>query len=71
MHHRIPSHLEGISNWELGQNRSRLTLKLDLVLYNQSLALVVNLLGKLGGNGMMGSSILDHQTLITIDSFKD
>jgi hypothetical protein len=45
-----------------------LTLELDLVLNNQSLALVVNLLGELGGNGMVGGGVLDNKTLIAVNS---
>lgn len=41
-----------------------LTLRLDLVLDYQGLPLVVNLLGKLGGNGMMSSGTLRDKTLV-------
>jgi hypothetical protein len=41
-------------------------LKLHLVLYNQSLAFVVNLGGEFGGDGMMGGRVLDDKTFVAI-----
>ena len=41
-------------------------MKLHLVLYNQSLAFVVNLGGKFGGDGMMGGRVLDDKTFVAI-----
>ena len=46
-------------------------MKLDLVLHNKCFALVVNLLWELGRDGMMSSSVLDYQTLITLHSLED
>jgi hypothetical protein len=46
-------------------------LRLDLVLNNQGLALVVNLLGEFGGDGVVGSGVLYDQTLVTIDPLED
>ena len=43
-------------------------LELDLILNDQSLALVVDRRGELGGNGMVGSWILDHETLVPSDA---
>lgn len=51
--------------------RSVLTLKFDLILNDQGLALVVNLLGELGRDGMMGSCVLHNQALITLHSLED
>jgi len=48
-----------------------LTLKLDLILYDKGLALVINLFGELGGDGVMGGCVLDNQTLITIHALED
>jgi len=42
-----------------------LTLKLDFVLDNKSLALVVNLFGEFGRDSVMGRCVLDNKTLIT------
>lgn len=47
------------------------TLKLDLVLYNQSLALVVNLGGEFCGNSMMGCRVLDDKTFVTHHTRED
>jgi hypothetical protein len=41
------------------------TLKLNLVLYDQGLALVVNLLWEFGGDGVVSSLILYDQTLVS------
>lgn len=48
-----------------------LTLELDLVLDNEGLALVVNLLGELGRDGMVSSGVLDNETLIALHSLVD
>ena len=48
-----------------------LTLELDLILYDNGLALVVNLLGKFGGDGMMSSGVLDDETFIAFDALED
>ena len=37
---------------------------------NESLALVVNFLGKLGGDSMVGSCILDNKALVTVDTLE-
>jgi len=44
----------------------RRTLKLDLILDDQGLALGVNLLGELGRDGMVSGSVLHDQTGITL-----
>jgi hypothetical protein len=43
----------------------------NLVLDHQGLALVVNLLRELGGDGVMGSGVLHDQTLVAIDTLQD
>ncbi|KAI6761764.1 hypothetical protein HG531_002317 [Fusarium graminearum] len=43
-------------------------LHLDLVLNNKSLALVVNLLGELGGDSVVSGGVLDNKTLIAVNS---
>jgi hypothetical protein len=50
---------------------SRRTLELDFILDDQGLALVVNLLGELGGDGVVSSRILDNKTLVTLDTLED
>lgn len=47
------------------------TLELGLVLDDKSLALVVNLLGELGGDGVVGSLVLDDQALVSLHSLVD
>jgi hypothetical protein len=42
------------------------TLQLDFILHDERLALVVDRLGELGRNGMMGSSVLDDQALVAV-----
>jgi hypothetical protein len=49
----------------------QLTLKLNLILYNQSLALVVNLGGKFGRDSMVSSGILDDETFVTLHARVD
>lgn len=48
-----------------------LTLKLDFILYNKGVVLVVNGLGKFGGNGVMSSLVLDNKALVTLHAFED
>jgi hypothetical protein len=56
----------------LGQRKRRShTLQLDLILDDKSLALVVNLLGEFGRNGMVSGSVLHHQTLIPFNALED
>jgi len=50
---------------------NQLTLQLDLVLDHEGLALGVDLLGKLGRNGVMGSRVLHNETSITLHSLVD
>jgi hypothetical protein len=75
MHHRKPESLKRticLAHENASNSRcERLTLRLDLVLNNQGLALVVNLLGELGGDGVVGSGVLYDQTLVTIDTLED
>lgn len=47
------------------------TLELGLVLDDKSLALVVNLLGELGGDGVVGGLVLDDQALVSLHSLVD
>jgi hypothetical protein len=49
----------------------QLTLELDLILDNEGLALVIDLLGELGRDGVVGSCVLDDQTLIALHSLED
>jgi hypothetical protein len=42
-----------------------LTLQLHFILHHERLPFVVYRLGKLGRDGMMGSGILDNETLVT------
>jgi hypothetical protein len=46
-------------------------LKLDLVLNDQSLALVVDLGGEFGRDGVVSSWVLEHQTLIAGDAWEN
>ena len=46
-------------------------MKLDFVLDNKSLALIVDLLWELGRDGMMSSWVLDDKTLVALDTWKD
>ena len=48
-----------------------LTLKLDLVLYDQILALGVNGLCELARHGMMGSRVFSNKTLVALNGFLD
>ena len=52
-------------------SRSGLTLRLDLILNHQSLALVVNLLGELGGDSVVSSRVLHDETLVALHSVKN
>jgi hypothetical protein len=67
--HSRPSYLESVEA-ELGMEQ-QLTLKLNLILYNQSLALVVNLGGKFGRDSMVSSGILDDETFVTLHARVD
>jgi hypothetical protein len=49
----------------------KLTLQLNLILNHQGLALGVNLLGKLGRDGVMGSDVLDNEALVTLHALVD
>ena len=46
------------------------TLKLDFILYHQRLPLIVDLLGELGRDGMMGRLVLHHQALVAFYPFE-
>ena len=52
-------------------SRSGLTLRLDLILNHQSLALVVNLLGELGRDSVVSSRVLHDETLVALHSVKN
>lgn len=46
------------------------TLKLDFVLNNKGVILVVNGLGELGGDGMVSRLVLDDQSLVTLHTLQ-
>ena len=46
-------------------------MKLDFILYNKSLSLVVDGCREFGGDGMMRGCVLHDQPLVTCDSGKD
>jgi len=48
-----------------------LTLELDLILNHEGLALGVDLLRKLGGDGVVGSRVFDNETLISLHALVD
>jgi hypothetical protein len=48
-----------------------LTLRLDLILDNKRLVLVVNLLVELGRNGVVGSDVLDDEALVALNALED
>jgi hypothetical protein len=56
---------------QVGTTADQRVLGLDLVLDDQSLALVVNLLGELGRDGVVSGRVLDDQTLVTLDTLED
>ena len=51
--------------------RCKLTLRFHLILNHQRLALVVNLLGEFGGNGMVSRSVLHNKTLVALNSLEN
>lgn len=51
--------------------RCKLTLRFHLILNHQRLALVVNLLGELGGNGMVSRNVLHNKTLVALHSLEN
>jgi hypothetical protein len=63
VHVRTPTHPNSL-------RAKKLTLKLDFVLNNESLVLVVNGLGELGGDGMVSGLVLDNQSLVTFHAFE-
>lgn len=48
-----------------------LTLELDFILNHERLALVVDLFGEFGRDGMVSSCVLDNQALITLHTLED
>ena len=46
------------------------TLKLDLILNHKGVVLVVNGLGEFGRNGVVGSLVLDDQSLVTLHALQ-
>ena len=46
-------------------------MRLDLILDHQSLSLVINLLRELSRNGVVGSDVLDDETLVALNAGKD
>lgn len=72
LHHRPGSLGERIvSNGQTQSQRLLLTLQLDLILDHQGLVLVVDLLGELGGDSVMGRRVLDHETLVALNTLQD
>lgn len=62
-----------MNGWEKLSSKApdgMLTLKLNLVLDNKGLTLVVKLLGELGRDGMMSSRVLDNETLVTFHALE-
>lgn len=53
------------------QNRLGLTLELDFVLNDERLALVINGLGELRRNCMMGGGVLDNESLVAFHTLED
>jgi hypothetical protein len=47
------------------------TLELDLVLDDEGVVLVVNGLGELGRDGVVGSLVLDDKTLVSLHALED
>ena len=56
---------------QVGTATDQRVLGLDLILDHQGLALVVDLLGELGGNGVVRGRVLDDQTLIAFNTLED
>lgn len=56
---------------QIGTTADQRVLRLHLVLNNESLALVVNLLGELGRDGVVGGRVLDNQTLVAHHTGED
>lgn len=57
--------------WGRETQRSRLTLRLNLILNHQSLALIVDLLGEFGGNSVVGCSVLHNKALVALHSLQN
>jgi hypothetical protein len=67
--HSRPSRAKSVA---VGLGRAQqLTLKLDFVLYDQSLALVINLGGEFRRNGMMGSWVLEDEAFVALHARVD
>lgn len=47
-------------------DKVQLTLELDFILDDKGLALVIDLLGELGRDGMVSSRVLDNKTLLAL-----
>lgn len=56
---------------QVGTTADQRVLGLDLILDNQCLALVVDLLGELGGDRVVSSWVLDNKTLVALNSLED
>lgn len=56
---------------QVGATADQRVLRLDFILHNEGLALVVNLLGELGGDSVMGGRVLDNQTLVALHARED
>jgi hypothetical protein len=46
-------------------------LKLNFILHNKGLAFIVNLLGELGRDSVMGCGVLDNETFVTLHTLED
>lgn len=47
------------------------TLKLDLVLNDEGLVLVVDLLRELGGDGVVSGLVFEHETLVALNALEN
>lgn len=56
---------------QVGTTADQGVLRLDLVLDHKGLALVVNLLGELGRDGVVSGRVLDDQTLVALNTLED
>lgn len=64
--------MSAIARWLTSQQGlGRLTLQLHLILNDQGLTLIIDLLGELGRDSVMGSRVLHDETLVTLHSLVD
>lgn len=55
----------------VGTTTFQASLELGLILDNQGVILVVNGLWELGGDGVVGSLVLEHKTLVAVNATED